>query len=165
MPASGLSVTVRTANIAPMPPAAAAATPSLPRSFIWYLVIGGAKTLASYGGYVALVLLGAHPQIALVLTHLAVTILGYPGHARLAFGVVGWGGFGWYFLVANGIYGVNAGLLAAGTAMEIHPLLAQALCQVITVPLGFFAMRGLLRRQTERLVPLQTTPKSAHDLA
>ncbi len=122
------------------------APPPLARSFVWYLLIGGAKTLGSYGGFAALVLAGLHPQAALVATHLLVTVLGYPSHARLAFGVMGWGGFWPYFLIANLIYGVNAGLLALGTALRLDPLLAQALCQLVTIPLGFVLMRRLVRR-------------------
>lgn len=124
------------------------AAPGLARSLFWYLVIGGAKTAGSFAGYTALVLVGCHPQLALVIAHLVVTVLGYPSHARLAFGVPGWGGFWWYVVVTTLIYGTNAGLLWLLLAWGRDPLLAQALCQFVTIPLGFLLLRWVLRAKS-----------------
>jgi hypothetical protein len=131
----------------PVDPAAAPVgrAPGLMRSLVWYLVIGGAKTAGSYAAYAGLVLLGCHPQVALVIAHVVVTVLGYPSHARLAFGVPGWGGFWWYVVVTTVIYGTNAGLLALFLAWGRDPLLAQVLCQFVTIPLGFLLLRWALR--------------------
>ena len=119
----------------------------------WYLVIGGAKTAGSYVLYAGLVLDGCHPQVALVISHLVVTVLGYRGHARMAFGVAGWSGFWWYVVVTTLIYGTNAGLLWLLLAWGRDPLLAQVLCQFVTIPLGFLLLRWALRPQ---VVPVVT---------
>ncbi len=126
---------------------AADASPTISRALFWYLIVGGAKTAASLGGYAVLLRFGCHPQVALVLTHVVVTVVGYRSHARLAFGVPGWSGLWWYVAVTALVYVVNAGLLAALLAWDCHPLLAQVLCQGVTIPLGFFCLRVALRAQ------------------
>ena len=124
---------------------AADPSPPISRALFWYLVVGGAKTVASLGGYAVLLQFGCHPQVALVLTHVVVTVVGYRSHARLAFDVPGWSGLWWYVAVTALVYAVNAGLLAALLAWNCHPLLAQVLCQGVTIPLGFICLRLALR--------------------
>lgn len=114
-------------------------TPS--RAFVWYVIIGAAKTLAAYALYAAQVLLGVAPQIALLVAHVIVTIAGYRGHAQMSFGVSGWGGLGWYVGITTAVYGLNALLLLGASHLGLAPLPAQALCQIVTIPLGF----GLLK--------------------
>jgi putative flippase GtrA len=120
-------------------------SPTISRALFWYLVVGGVKTAASLGGYALLVLAGCHPQLALIITHVLVTVLGYRSHARLAFGVPGWGGLGWYVAVTALVYAVNAGLLAVLLAWNCPPVAAQVLCQLVTIPLGFICLRLALR--------------------
>jgi GtrA-like protein len=121
------------------------ASPTVSRALFWYLMVGGAKTAASLGGYAILLRFGCHPQVALVLTHILVTVAGYRSHARLAFGVSGWSGLWWYVAVTALVYAVNAGLLAVLLTWGCPPLLAQVLCQVVTIPLGFICLRLALR--------------------
>lgn len=106
----------------------------------WYVVVGAAKTAAGYGMFAALTWLGLHPQAALVIQVAVIATLGYRPHAHLAFKVRGWGHLHWYLAVNGAIYGVNAGLLALFLHAGLAPLIAQALCLVVTVPTGYLLL-------------------------
>ncbi len=108
---------------------------------VWYLIIGGAKTATSAVLYVVLVLVAVPPQVALAVASVTGGLLGYWGHARLAFGERGWHRLLGYTAVSVGVWGLNAVLLAVLLWSGLGPLLAQVLCLVVATPVGYVALR------------------------
>ena len=77
----------------------------------------------------------------MAIAYVLVGILGYWGHARLAFGERGWQKIVRYGIANLFVWAVNAGLLHLLISMGAGPVLAQAICYAVTVPAGYLVMR------------------------
>ena len=116
-----------------------------------YLAVGLAKTAAAYACYAGLVLLHTPHQAALILTFLLATALGYWGHSRLVFKAGGHSAATLYYVTAAVLYFVNAGLLEGLVRIGTGPLIAQLLCQLATIPLGYLLVAATMHWWSRRI--------------
>lgn len=125
-------------------PAISAALPQRAR-VLRFLSTGLANTAFGYGVYAALVALGAAPQTALAGQFALGVLWNYTLHARLVFGVAGYGRLPSYALAYAAAYGVNAGLLQLFLAAGANAYGAQALALAPTVLLSYVLVSRALR--------------------
>ncbi|MEX0317261.1 MAG: GtrA family protein [Ruegeria sp.] len=102
-------------------------TPPSPRSrVVRFLGAGVINTAFGYSVFAALVFLGAHPQVALIVQFVIGVIWNYWIHGRYVFGVRGYARLPLYALSYVIIYFANAFLLRAFMVAGLNAYLAQA---------------------------------------
>ena len=111
---------------------------STPETFLRFIAVGVANTAFGYAVYAIAVLMGAPPQIALVLQFLLGALWNYQMHARLVFAVEGWGRLPKYIGAYLLIYAVNAVALRLLLAQDMPPLLAQLVLLPLVVLASWF---------------------------
>lgn len=92
-----------------------------------FLGAGVVNTAFGYGVFGALVFLGAHPQVALIVQFLIGVLWNFWIHRRYVFAVRGYGRLPVYALSYVAVYVVNAVLLRSLMAIGLNAYLAQAL--------------------------------------
>ena len=118
------------------------------KRFIKFLIVGLVNTGFGYGVYALLVILGAPPQIALLLSFMIGVLWNYLTTARFVFEVSGFGRLPAYCLCYVFIYAVNAGTLQLALNTGIQPLLAQAILTPIVAVLSFILLSMIMRERS-----------------
>ena len=114
--------------------------------FIRFVLVGVLNTAFGYGVYALFVLLGAAPQIALLMQFAVGAVWNYFTHARLVFDTTGYRKMPAYLACYAGLYLLNAALLGLLMAQGVGPLVAQAVILPLIVVLSFALISRVLRR-------------------
>lgn len=110
-----------------------------------FLLVGLLNTAFGYAVFLVVILLGAPPQLALVLQFCLGCLWNYFMHARLVFEHDGYRQMPLYLLAYGAIYGVNALALAAIMAAGTTPLMAQAILTPLIAVLSYFLISKILK--------------------
>lgn len=112
---------------------------------IKFLLVGLLNTAFGYAVFLVAILLGAPPQMALVLQFCLGCLWNYVMHARLVFEHDGYRQMPLYLLAYGAIYSVNALALAAIIRAGASALLAQALLTPLIAVLSYFLISKILK--------------------
>lgn len=112
---------------------------------IKFLLVGLLNTAFGYAVFLVAVLLGAPPQMALVLQFCLGCLWNYFMHARLVFEHDGYRQMPLYLLAYGAIYCVNALALAAIIAAGATALIAQAVLTPVIAVLSYFLISKILK--------------------
>lgn len=113
--------------------------------FIRFVLVGVLNTAFGYGVYAVFVLLGAAPQVALLMQFVIGAVWNYFTHARLVFDTTGYRRMPAYLACYAGLYLLNAALLGLMLAQGVGPLVAQAIILPLIVVLSFALISRVLR--------------------
>lgn len=118
---------------------------------IRFVGAGVVNTLFGYSVFAALVLIGTHPQVALIIQFIVGVIWNYQVHARYVFSVQGYNRLPVYAVSYVVIYAFNAVLLWALLRLGLDPYIAQAMALVPTVVLSYILISNALCAKRVRL--------------
>ncbi len=118
---------------------------------IRFLGAGVVNTLFGYAVFSALVLIGAHPQVALAVQFVVGVMWNYRVHGRFVFAVSGYDRLPQYAVSYVVIYVFNAILLAALLRLGLSAYVAQALALAPTVVLSYVLISHVLRSRPDGL--------------
>jgi putative flippase GtrA len=118
------------------------------QKFLRFLAVGVMNTAVGYGLYAVLVLAGLGPQAALTLAFAIGVLWNFGTHARLVFGIEGYGRLPAYAAAYIAIYAVNAVGLSRAVAAGVHPLVAQLVLALLMAALSFVLISVVLTGTT-----------------
>ena len=112
--------------------------------FARFLCVGAANTLFGYGVYVALILLGAAPALALGIATAIGAVFNFHTVSGFVFRRLRYRLFGRYCLAYGAIYLLNIAALQGLLALGLAPILAQGLLLPAVAALAFVISRQVL---------------------
>lgn len=118
------------------------AVPPRVRQVAAFLVVGGLSAAIDAGVFLLLTALGMHPVLASSIGFMSAFVVNFGGNRRVVFRAAAAPGQLWRYIalvVLN--LGLSAGIVGAGIAVGMHPVLAKGLSLVIIAVFNFMAMR------------------------
>ena len=112
------------------------------REIFAFLVVGGLSAAVDAGVFLVLHALGMHPVAASAVSFLSAFVVNYSGNRRVVFRATQQKGTLWRYIVLVVVnLGLSAGLVAAGIAVSLDPVVAKALSIIVIAAFNYVAMR------------------------